>query len=98
MNGDQQLGFCLKDIQLQYGDTRDEKGRHRFISINPNDILPPNSKSINKREFFWKYNLFPVTDGLDCCSNEIISFHYLKPEELYTLEFLIYHITLNGQY
>ena len=34
-----------------------------------------------------------LTDGgLDCCSNRTISFHYIKPEEMYALEYLIYRI------
>ena len=34
-----------------------------------------------------------LTDGgLDCCSNRTISFHYIRPEEMYALEYLIYRI------
>ena len=34
-----------------------------------------------------------LTDGgLDCCSNRSISFHYITPQEMYALEYLIYRI------
>ncbi|XP_066250492.1 glycoprotein-N-acetylgalactosamine 3-beta-galactosyltransferase 1-like isoform X3 [Euwallacea similis] len=36
-------------------------------------------------------------EGLKCCSDTLISTHYVKPHELYLLEYLIYHVTPFGR-
>ncbi len=41
VEGDEQLGRCVQNLQLQYGDSRDENGRHRFIPVYPNSVIPP---------------------------------------------------------
>ena len=36
--------------------------------------------------------------GPDCCSQLTISFHYVPPQTLYTLDMLLYHIDVYGRH
>lgn len=37
-----------------------------------------------------------VLQGADCCSDTAISFHYIEPDQMYILDYLIYHMHPHG--
>lgn len=88
---DVEIGRCLEKLNVTAGDSRDVKGRGRMFPFIPEQhlvtVLPPSSDF-----WYWKYVFYPATDGLDCCSDRSISFHYVTPSMMYAMDFLIYQL------
>ncbi|VDL24616.1 unnamed protein product [Hymenolepis diminuta] len=47
---------------------------------------------IDRNPWIHSYNYHPMKTGLDCCSDHTASFHYISPDWMYVLEFLVYHL------
>ena len=91
---DAEIGFCLEHVHVIAGDSRDEFGRGRFFADVPQSHVLP--KIMDKGYWYWKNQFYPTETGLGCCSDNAISFHYVNPEMMYTLEYLIYHMHTYG--
>ncbi|XP_030377536.1 glycoprotein-N-acetylgalactosamine 3-beta-galactosyltransferase 1-like isoform X2 [Scaptodrosophila lebanonensis] len=94
INEDIEIGRCLENVNVTAGDTRDAMGRGRMFPFVPETHLIP-AKS-DTQFWYWKYVFYKTDDGLDCCSDLAISFHYVSPNLMYVLDYLIYHLKPYG--
>lgn len=91
---DVEMGKCLERVGVRAMDTRDSLGRGRFFPFVPEHHLIPAPK--NSNFWYWKYIYYDSKQGMDCCSDNAVSFHYVSPNQMYVLEYLIYHLRPYG--
>jgi glycoprotein-N-acetylgalactosamine 3-beta-galactosyltransferase len=91
---DLEIGKCLEKIGVLAGDSRDAEGRGRFFPFVPEHHLIPGQ--VNKNSWYWQYIYYESKEGMNCCSDNAISFHFVSPNQMYVLEYLIYHLRVYG--
>ncbi|KRT84392.1 hypothetical protein AMK59_1919 [Oryctes borbonicus] len=91
---DVEMGKCMEGVGVVAGDSRDSLGRGRFFPFVPEHHLIPGHSP--KSFWYWKYIYYESTEGMDCCSDNAVSFHYVSPNQMYVLEYLIYHLRPYG--
>lgn len=88
---DWELGICMHNVGVYPGDARDRFKHETFFPFQPGAHLFPLDI-----DWYWKRQYYPDDEGLDCCSNLTISFHYVPPDEMYLMDYLAYNLQAYG--
>ncbi|OQV22943.1 Glycoprotein-N-acetylgalactosamine 3-beta-galactosyltransferase 1 [Hypsibius exemplaris] len=93
---DVEMGRCMQKLKVPAGDSRDSLKRNRFFPFLPSTHLAPSLHRRLESSWYWKRLFYPEKEGAECCSSSAISFHYVKPEKMLELEYLIYRLRPYG--
>ncbi|EDW77942.1 uncharacterized protein Dwil_GK24754 [Drosophila willistoni] len=88
---DVEIGRCMENLKVIAGDSRDITGRSRMLMFMPEHHLIKMDY-----DWYWSLKYYKNDDGLDCCSDLAISWHYLDPYLMYIMDYLIYDLKIYG--
>ncbi|XP_065584774.1 glycoprotein-N-acetylgalactosamine 3-beta-galactosyltransferase 1-like [Artemia franciscana] len=91
---DRNIASCLHKVGVILKDSRDEKGKQRFLPLSPSFHTMPGP--VDENHYYYSHTYFKTAKGKDCCSDKVISFHHVLPEEMYIYNFFLYHVRIHG--
>lgn len=95
---DAEVGRCMEKVNVLAGDSRDRLKRGRFFVHNPDYHLRQSTADIiDETYWYWKNMFYENDEGLDCCSNTAISWHYVQPATMINLHFFHYKFKTYGR-
>ena len=88
------VGVCLRAQGIRPVSTRDSSDKETFIPI-PLEVHLTSGGNGTYSKFLKRVNYpRPYKDGPESCSDYPISFHNVKPEMMYRMEYMIYRVKL----
>ncbi|KAF7495964.1 Glycoprotein-N-acetylgalactosamine 3-beta-galactosyltransferase 1 [Sarcoptes scabiei] len=95
---DSYIGMHLASHRIRPANSFDDRvgtGGSRFHPFMPERHL--NTKMIPIFDSFWSSNVLPVISGINCCSNQAVTFAGFSPVTMYFIEYILYHLSaFNG--
>lgn len=89
------MGRCLEALGVPAGDTRDSLGKPTFIPLSPLHLL---NNRLPKDFWYYQYAFYDTAkSGKDCCSSEAITFHYIDPNLMRFIDWLLYNLKHDRQ-
>ena len=88
---DVSFGRCMQNLGIKAGNSTDILGRSRFHCFGLETHLHGGYP-----KWYYNYDGRGAIKGPDSISDYAISFHYMGPKMIYTLEFYIYHLRPYG--
>lgn len=88
---DLNLGLCMAALRVPLANTLDKRGRHTFHTHSMHNYM--SGDPFVKIGGGW----FPQVVGPECCSELTISFHYVTPNEMRMMDYLLYRIAVYGR-
>lgn len=90
---DVEMGRCLSKLGVYAGDSRDVDKKGRFFPLPMKTHL---LKTYDKSFWYLSYSYYKPLEGIDCCSELAISFHYTYEKEIYLINYMVYHLHAFG--
>ncbi|KAI6190269.1 N-acetylgalactosaminide beta-1,3-galactosyltransferase [Aphelenchoides bicaudatus] len=90
---DAEMGKCMQNVGIH--ETKD--GKHRMLPLSPTahyDVVTGNKSPLPG--WFNSYIYYPYKTNDECCSDYMISFHYVSKSTMYSLYNNIYHMRAFG--
>ena len=73
-------------------ETKDQQGRQRFNYLQLADHFQPEP---DQRDWMMYNDRYGYVFGKQCCSNELISFHYVKGKEMLMFNYFLNNLKVN---